>query len=161
MFVTFSPRLSILTLMPSWLVRAVASRASSTVLPATKRRETFRPTAERSAKRRRRRLSERAMKRARNKRRAFYIRSRSCQVRNACGSRSLGHCNGTDAPGTAVEERFRTGAKGLTRRADVVDEKHGGSGRLRPGFEDSADIRGAGRPGETRLSLPFRDPAEN
>src|SRR5262249_4477830 len=63
-FVTFSPRLSRLTLMPSALVSRVAFKASSIVVPATNRPETRCPIEELSAMCRKERFSERAMKAA-------------------------------------------------------------------------------------------------
>src|SRR5881275_503971 len=60
-----------LTDIPRAFVRAVASRASVTVIPATKREETRFPSAERSATLRSMRFSERAMKIVRNIRRAL------------------------------------------------------------------------------------------
>ena len=58
---TFSPNSSSDAAMPSWFMALVAAVASSSVAPATKRRDTFCPIEERSAKPRTRRLSDSPM----------------------------------------------------------------------------------------------------
>src|SRR5687768_9044509 len=125
-------------------------------MPATKRWETFRPTAERSAKCRRRRLSERAMKRARNKRRAFYIRSAGGQVRIGAGSGGFRHCDRADAPGTPGQEVLSTRSEGFAGRADVIDEKNRATGRGGRRGEHSPHVFGAGGPGKTGLGFFLR-----
>src|SRR5688572_20480967 len=129
-------------------------------MPATKRWETFRPTAERSAKCRRRRLSERAMKRARNKRRAFYIRSAGGQVRIAVGSGGFGHCDRADASGTAGQENLSTRAEGLAGRADVIDEEYRATGRGGTRAENSPHVFGAGGARKAGLGFLLRRLAE-
>ena len=64
--VTFSPRLSMLTLMPARLTACVERTASAISVPATKRPETRRPSAERSANVRKDGFSERRTKNALN-----------------------------------------------------------------------------------------------
>src|SRR6266446_4908973 len=66
MLVTFSPRLSTLTVMPRSLTALVAARHSSTETPATKRLDIRRPSADFSEKWRSGRFSERAIKKALN-----------------------------------------------------------------------------------------------
>src|SRR5437588_4840928 len=69
-----------LTLRPDRLTALAACRTSSTSRPATKRRESFCPSDERSARRRSDLLSERLMKKARST-----VENESLNFYHSCG----------------------------------------------------------------------------
>src|SRR5687768_1777549 len=101
--------------MPRAFVAAVAASASSTDMPATNRPDRRRPIAERSATARSMRLSERAMKNARNMRPGGA---------HSSGLERLRHRDHAHAGRPFDLQRGCAGAKRLAGRANVVDDEN-------------------------------------